>query len=58
MNQKHFLFNVKIPANWQIVTVDDIKSDEKYSCVAGPLVLALALVFLLILERLLLEVVI
>ncbi|MBM4225363.1 MAG: restriction endonuclease subunit S, partial [Gammaproteobacteria bacterium] len=32
----HPLFETPIPAGWQLVTVDDIKSPEKSSCVAGP----------------------
>lgn len=32
----HPLFETPLPAGWQLVTVDDIKSPEKSSCVAGP----------------------
>jgi type I restriction enzyme S subunit len=32
----HPLFENPLPKNWKLVTVDDIKSPEKSSCVAGP----------------------
>jgi type I restriction enzyme S subunit len=32
----HPLFETPIPDGWKLVTVDDIKSPEKSSCVAGP----------------------
>ena len=32
----HPLFDTPLPIGWQLVTVDDIKSAEKSSCVAGP----------------------
>jgi type I restriction enzyme S subunit len=32
----HPLFETRIPAEWRLLKVDDIKSTEKYSCVAGP----------------------
>lgn len=32
----HPLFETMLPAGWQLLTVDDIKSPEKSSCVAGP----------------------
>src|ERR1043166_2761852 len=32
----HPLFKTPIPDKWKLVTVDDIKSPEKSSCVAGP----------------------
>ena len=32
----HPLFDTPIPTGWQLVTVNDIRSPEKSSCVAGP----------------------
>jgi type I restriction enzyme S subunit len=32
----HPLFETPLPTGWELVTVDDIKSPEKSSCVAGP----------------------
>jgi type I restriction enzyme S subunit len=32
----HPITKKKIPDNWKLVKVDDVKSTEKYSCVAGP----------------------
>jgi type I restriction enzyme S subunit len=31
-----FLFDLPLPAGWRLLSVDDIKSPEKHSCVAGP----------------------
>src|SRR5690606_32159429 len=33
---KHHLFNEYLPDHWEMLTVDAIKSPEKYSCTAGP----------------------
>ena len=33
---KHIFYNENLPSNWEIKTVDTIKSKEKYSCTAGP----------------------
>src|SRR5690242_12614536 len=32
----HPLFNTPLPSGWRLLKVDDIKSPEKSSCVAGP----------------------
>lgn len=32
----HPLFETPLPADWKLLTVDDIKAPEKWSCVAGP----------------------
>jgi type I restriction enzyme S subunit len=34
--QAHPLFGTPLPEGWRLVTVDEIKSPEKHSCVAGP----------------------
>jgi type I restriction enzyme S subunit len=36
VSRRHPLFGTPLPADWQLLTVDDIKSTEKWSCVAGP----------------------
>ena len=36
MSLRHPLFNRALPQSWQLLTVDDIKSPEPSSCVAGP----------------------
>ena len=33
---KQLLFDRPLPARWQILTVDQIKADESWSCVVGP----------------------
>jgi type I restriction enzyme, S subunit len=35
-NGLHPLFNTPLPGGWRLLRVDDIKSPEKSSCVAGP----------------------
>jgi type I restriction enzyme S subunit len=34
--QQHPLFRTELPKDWKLATVDDIKSPEQWSCVAGP----------------------
>mgnify|MGYP001797055417 CR=1 FL=1 len=34
--QKQFLFDDPIPEGWDILTVNKLKAEEPYSCVAGP----------------------
>lgn len=36
INSKHTFYNVELPDNWEIRTIDSIKAQEKYSCAAGP----------------------
>lgn len=36
MTQKQLLFNAPVPKGWQVLTVNEIKANEPYSCVAGP----------------------
>lgn len=36
LTQNHPLFGNPLPKNWQLLTVDEIKSPERSSCVAGP----------------------
>jgi type I restriction enzyme, S subunit len=36
MTQKQLLFNAPVPKGWQVITVNEIKANEPYSCVAGP----------------------
>ena len=31
-----FLFDLPLPDGWELLTVDEIKAQEKHSCVAGP----------------------
>lgn len=35
-SRNHPLFNTRLPEGWRRLTVDEIKSSEKSSCVAGP----------------------
>jgi type I restriction enzyme S subunit len=32
----HPLFDTPLPYDWQVISVDDIKAQERWSCVAGP----------------------
>lgn len=36
MRDRHPIFEAKLPVGWRLATVDDIKAEEKHSCVAGP----------------------
>src|SRR5436853_247521 len=36
MNKRQLLFDLPVPTGWKLLTVDEIKSNEPSSCVAGP----------------------